>query len=124
MRVIEGLVTAAMVAVQNCEAAGITKTFQDSIKLEDAESNSLGSIEGKTSWVRSGYGANDSLDMVLIFIAKTTPAEEILWTSAEIALVMTKSAETTDSEYLKVRGSTFDAGNTGSALASTVFTVG
>ena len=62
--------------------------------------------------------------MVLIFIAKTTPAEEIFWTSAEIALVMTKSAETTDSEYIKVRGSTFDTGNTGSALASTVFTVG
>ena len=63
------LATAAMVAVQHCEAAGITKTFQEPNAIEFND-KSYGSIEGQTSWTRNGYGPDASLDLVLKIIFK------------------------------------------------------
>ena len=63
------LATAAMVAVQHCEAAGITKTFTEPNSIEYND-KSYGTIEGQTSWTRFGYGPDASLDLVLKIISK------------------------------------------------------
>ena len=63
------LATAAMLAVQYCEAAGITKTFTEPNAIEYNDF-SYGTIEGQTSWRRFGYGPDDSLDLVLKIISK------------------------------------------------------
>ena len=96
------LATAAMVAVQYCEAAGITKTFQEPTKIEYND-KSYGNIEGQTSWIRSGYGPDASMDLVLKIIARTEEAETALWTDPVIALVMSKDSDSTDAEYLTIK---------------------
>ena len=76
-----GLATAAILAFQQCEAAGITKPFPANTTILDSNGNSLGSVKGRTSWIRSNYGANADLTLTLEIITERTTEEDKLWTS-------------------------------------------
>ena len=124
MRVDLLLATAAMMAVQHCEAAGITKTFTEPNSI-DYNDKSYGKIEGQTSWIRNGYGPEDSLDLVLKVIAQTTEEEEALWNDdAVIALIMSKDQDSTDAEFLTIQPTKFTAGTTSSNALTTEFATG
>ena len=54
--------------------------------------------------MRSGFGVNDTLDLVLEVIATIYPDEEVLWTDPVIALVMSKDQDSTNGEYITIQG--------------------
>ena len=121
------LLTAAMVAVQQCNAAAITKTFLDWTEIFDADQNSLGKIKGETSWQRLNYGKDATLITQLTLIGQRTTQQDLAsWTAPEFQIVMSENETSLESEFTKRK---FDSdqittGNTSANASTTIYEVG
>jgi len=54
-------------------AQGITRPFLNRTDINDKAFNAYGTIEGRTSWVRAGFGPDAELDLTLEFTITNSP---------------------------------------------------
>jgi len=127
----------AMLAAQ-ANAGAITKVFQEPVAVTGTSAGATvnyGTLEGRTSWDRNGYGADASLNLAVEIIAKgpsptvagTAPND--LWLNYHYELVISDPETTvTGSEFISSKaGAGTDAvevGNNSARVEAINYSVG
>ena len=89
--------------VQFACAQGITRPFLNRTDINDVAFNAYGMIEGETSWIRNGFGAEADLDLTLQFTITNSPNPAFnAINDYQIIVFLSHNETSSASDYIKI----------------------